>query len=87
MTSGSPCHNIHQNVYFRLIRNTHPVASMDADHFSVANIPFGIGTSRKHPKKSVVTRLENKVIFLQELCKAGLLPTLSKTTVKTFSEV
>jgi fumarylacetoacetase len=60
---------------------------MDDDHFSVANIPFGIGTSTIHPKKSIVTRLENKVIFLEELCKAGLLPTLSETIVKTFSEV
>lgn len=60
---------------------------MDADHFSLANIPFGIATSRKHPKKSVVTRLENNVIFLLDLCDAGHLPTLSYATVKTFYEV
>ena len=60
---------------------------MDADHFSLTNIPFGIATSSIHPRKLVVTRLENNVIFLSELCAAGLLPTLSHATVKTFSEV
>lgn len=60
---------------------------MDADHFSLANIPFGVATSRQHRTKSVVTRFENNVIFLQELYEAGLLPTLSSATVKTFSEV
>ena len=60
---------------------------MDADHFSFSNIPYGIATSNTHPQKSVVTRVENNVIFLSDLCAAGLLPTLSPATVKALSKV
>jgi len=40
---------------------------MYASHFSIENIPYGIASSQVHPKKSLVTRLENDVIFLDEL--------------------
>jgi len=60
---------------------------MYADHFSLDNIPYGIGSSGAHPQRSVVTRLEDEVIFLDELVKAGLLPSVPESTAKTFSEV
>jgi fumarylacetoacetase len=41
-------------------------------HFSIANIPFGVASSDSHPKPQCVTRLENNVIFLAELQRAGL---------------
>lgn len=60
---------------------------MYAEHFSIQNIPFGIATSADHPKKSVVTRIGDTVIFLNELEKAGFLPGVPETTSTTFSEV
>jgi hypothetical protein len=60
---------------------------MEADQFSLANIPFGIARSSTHPNQSVVTRLGNTVIFLVGLCDAGLLPTLPSETTKTFYQV
>lgn len=40
-------------------------------HFSIANIPFGVASSNSHPNPQCVTRLENNVIFLAELQRAG----------------
>jgi fumarylacetoacetase len=37
-----------------------------AHHFSVHNVPFGIASSKAHPKPQAVTRLENSVIFLHD---------------------
>ncbi|KAI0514417.1 fumarylacetoacetase [Xylaria bambusicola] len=37
-----------------------------AEHFSIANIPYGIASDESH-SKSVATRLENKVFFLVDL--------------------
>ncbi|KAJ5688868.1 hypothetical protein N7462_003260 [Penicillium macrosclerotiorum] len=41
-------------------------------HFSIANIPFGIASSETHPEPQCVTRLENNVIFLADLQRAGI---------------
>lgn len=38
-----------------------------SDHFSIANIPYGIGTSHGRSERAVVTRLHDKVFFLDEL--------------------
>lgn len=51
---------------------------MYAEHFSIDNIPYGIATSAYHSKPRVVTRLRDKVIFLYELAKSGLLPGISE---------
>jgi fumarylacetoacetase len=42
-------------------------------HFSAKNIPFGIGSSKSHASPQCVTRIENKVIFLQSLVDNGFL--------------
>lgn len=41
-------------------------------HFSIANIPFGVASSKSRPSRQCVTRLENTVIFLAELQRQGL---------------
>ena len=38
----------------------------DSDHFSIANIPYGVASDEFH-SKSVATRLEDKVFFLADL--------------------
>lgn len=62
-------------------------AKMYAEHFSIENIPFGIGSTASHSSKSVVTRFEDTVIFLDELSKHDLLNDLPEETRQTFSEV
>lgn len=57
---------------------------MYASHFSIDNIPYGIASSQTHVSRTLVTRLEDNVIFLDELaeyteCK------LPKATISTFS--
>lgn len=42
-----------------------------SSHFSIANIPFGVASSKSHPAPQCVTRLENTVIFLAELQRSG----------------
>ena len=59
-----------------------------ANHFSIDNIPFGIASNASHTHKSVATRFEDTVIFLDELAKHHAPPSeLEASTVKTFSEV
>ncbi|CAJ2507687.1 Uu.00g088730.m01.CDS01 [Anthostomella pinea] len=41
------------------------------DHFSIANIPYGIASDASHADKAVVTRLEDLVFFLAELDLEG----------------
>lgn len=41
-----------------------------ASHFGLANIPFGIASSRIHPSPQSVTRYEDNVIFLADLHEA-----------------
>ncbi|KAJ5621004.1 hypothetical protein N7510_004988 [Penicillium lagena] len=41
------------------------------DHFSINNIPFGIGSSVNHPVPQCVTRLERTIIFLGVLQQSG----------------
>ncbi|KAJ5222069.1 uncharacterized protein N7469_010956 [Penicillium citrinum] len=43
-----------------------------SDHFSLANIPFGVASSQIHSNPQCVTRLGNSVIFLVELQKSGV---------------
>ncbi|KAI5917319.1 fumarylacetoacetase [Camillea tinctor] len=55
-----------------------------AEHFSIANIPYGIGSDASHPNKAVVTRLEDNVFFLGDLgldCKASIQSALSQPTL------
>jgi fumarylacetoacetase len=52
---------------------------MYAEQFSIAKIPFGIASSSSHPHKSVATRLEDDVIFLDILAEHGLLSSLPET--------
>ncbi|PVH82821.1 fumarylacetoacetate hydrolase family protein [Cadophora sp. DSE1049] len=59
---------------------------MFASHFSVANIPYGIASSAAHPAKSPATRIEDTVIFLDELSKYGLLSSLPSEVIQAFSE-
>lgn len=49
------------------------MASPDyAHHFSVRNVPFGIASSKAHPKAQAVTRLGNSVVFLNDCHVGGL---------------
>ncbi|KAJ5765031.1 hypothetical protein N7520_004590 [Penicillium odoratum] len=43
-----------------------------SSHFSIANIPFGVASSKNHSDPQCVTRLENQVIFLADLQQSGL---------------
>lgn len=42
-----------------------------AHHFSVKNIPFGIASSERHKGPQAATRVENTVVFLNDLQDAG----------------
>lgn len=62
-------------------------------HFSIANIPFGIASSLNHPHLAAATRLQNVVIFLDELFENGYLDgiegltkeVLVQSTLNTFA--
>ena len=58
---------------------------MYSHHFSINNIPFGIASSSSHAHKSVVTRVGDAVIFLDEV--ARYYPELLKEIITTFSKV
>lgn len=60
---------------------------MFASHFSVRNIPFGIASSKAHPQQSAATRIEDTVIFLDELAKHNLLSSLPASAIDAFSQV
>ncbi|KAJ5148565.1 hypothetical protein N7448_000143 [Penicillium atrosanguineum] len=47
-----------------------------SSHFSIANIPFGVASSKSHPIQCV-TRLENEVVFLVELQQSGIFTEVS----------
>ncbi|KAF8865710.1 hypothetical protein BDZ45DRAFT_668622 [Acephala macrosclerotiorum] len=57
-----------------------------ASHFSINNIPFGIASSPSHPNRSLATRFENTVIFLDSLAKHNPPPSLEISTIATFSD-
>jgi fumarylacetoacetase len=59
---------------------------MYAEHFSIENIPYGIASSTEHPQKTVATRFQDTVIFLDELAKFNP-PQISGETLKSFSQV
>ncbi|KAH9204711.1 hypothetical protein DL95DRAFT_430279 [Leptodontidium sp. 2 PMI_412] len=59
---------------------------MFASHFSVANIPYGIASSTTHSAPSLATRIEDTVIFLDELAKYRLLSSLPPEVIQAFSE-
>ncbi len=56
-------------------------------HFSLANIPYGIASKTPNEAPSVVTRLFDTVVFLDELANAGLLSDLPSEIVATFKQV
>jgi len=60
---------------------------MYADHFSIANIPFGIASSSTHSKPGIVTRLKEDVIFLSSLIEAKLLSDIPQSTLDALGEV
>jgi len=43
------------------------MADAYTSHFSIANIPYGIGSSTAHPTPQAVTRIDDTVIFLSSL--------------------
>ncbi|KAM5385614.1 hypothetical protein ACJZ2D_000813 [Fusarium nematophilum] len=43
-----------------------------SSHFSIANIPFGVASCNKHPSPAAVTRILNKVVFLDVLARKGM---------------
>jgi hypothetical protein len=55
-------------------------------HFSVENIPFGIASSQRHENAQCVTRIENSVIFLQDLAANGPLTDVDGLPNGIFSE-
>ncbi|KAK0127673.1 hypothetical protein ONS96_007192 [Cadophora gregata f. sp. sojae] len=59
---------------------------MYASHFSIANIPYGVASSVAHPAKSPATRIEDTVIFLDELAKIEAFSSLPSEVAKAFSE-
>ncbi|KAI0023550.1 fumarylacetoacetase [Xylariomycetidae sp. FL0641] len=59
-----------------------------AEHFSIANIPYGIASDGSHPDKAVVTRLGDDVIFLADLeldCKDAVKTTFSQPTLNSLA--
>lgn len=46
-------------------------SSSYSSHFSIANIPFGVASSKSHAIQCV-TRLENNIVFLAELHRSGI---------------
>jgi hypothetical protein len=55
-------------------------------HFSVENIPFGVASSKRHGNPQCVTRIENNVIFLQDLANNGFLSEVAGLSSGIFSE-
>ncbi|CZR68749.1 related to fumarylacetoacetate hydrolase family protein [Phialocephala subalpina] len=53
---------------------------MFAEHFSLANLPYGIATSETHPGPSIVTRLQDDVLFLSTMVEEGVLKDVRQTT-------
>ncbi|KAI1503556.1 fumarylacetoacetase [Biscogniauxia marginata] len=59
-----------------------------AEHFSIANIPYGIASDASHPNKAVVTRLEDLVFFLADLdldCQMNIQSALSQPTLNALA--
>lgn len=57
-----------------------------SSHFSLANIPFGVASSKTHPNPQCVTRLENTVIFLDVLHQAGIFSEIPDLPKGVFSK-
>ncbi|KAJ5981444.1 hypothetical protein N7499_001549 [Penicillium canescens] len=57
-----------------------------SNHFSLANIPFGIASSPRHLTPQCVTRLENTVVFLGALQQSGAFVKISGLPVGVFSK-
>lgn len=56
------------------------------DHFSINNIPFGVGSSVNHPVPQCVTRLERTIIFLGVLQQSGAFSKVSGLPVGIFEK-
>ena len=55
-------------------------------HFSLANIPFGVASSKNHTNPQCVTRLENTVIFLSVLHRSGILSQITSLPEGVFDK-
>ncbi|KAH9883346.1 fumarylacetoacetase [Xylariomycetidae sp. FL2044] len=59
-----------------------------ADHFSIANIPYGVASDESHPNKGVVTRLGDDVFFLADLdieCSEAVKSTFTQPTLNALA--
>ena len=54
-------------------------------HFSVYNVPFGIGSSKSHPRPQAVTRVRNSVLFLHDCHRSGLFENIDGLPLNIFS--
>ena len=72
---------------FVLLPKSQPDFNMYDSHFSIDNIPYGIASKTPDEAPSVVTRLLDTVVFLDEVVKAGLLLDLPTEIVATFNKV
>jgi fumarylacetoacetase len=62
------------------------MASRDySHHFSVHNVPFGIGSSKTHPRPQAVTRLGNSVLFLHDCHTSSLFEDIDGLPLSVFS--
>ena len=57
----------------------------DNDHFTLANMPYGIASARSHPQPGVATRLRGNVYFLEDLVKQELIGPFASDTVQALS--
>jgi fumarylacetoacetase len=55
-------------------------------HFSIANIPYGIASSSRRQKPQAVTRIDDNVIFLSELCTTSAFQSISEQLPSIFLE-
>jgi fumarylacetoacetase len=57
----------------------------DNDHFTLANIPYGIASAQERSKLGVATRLHGNVYFLDDLIKNKLIGPFSSETEEALS--
>lgn len=57
-----------------------------AHQFSVKNIPFGIASSERHKNPQGVTRVENTIVFLNDLDRDGLFKSVDELPSSIFAQ-
>lgn len=57
------------------------------NHFSINNIPFGVASKTPNGKRTVVTRIYDKVVFLAELVGHDNFAGVDEHVTRTFDEV